>query len=1461
MTRIDRVKELFHLALEKDEAARAAFIERACGGDAKLREDVMDLLRLHEGAEQRRPPAEPGESAGDLLGPYKLLQPIGSGGFGVVWMAEQERPVRRKVALKIIKLGMDTKQVVARFEAERQALAMMDHENIAKVFDAGATERGRPYFVMELVKGVPITEYCDQAHLTTGERLELFQRVCHAVQHAHHKGIIHRDIKPSNVLVTLHDGRPVPKVIDFGVAKATDHRLTERTLFTEFRQIIGTPEYMSPEQAEFSGLDIDTRSDVYSLGVLLYELLTGTKPFDMRALLEKGFDEMLRHIREVDPPKPSTRVSTLGEAGTGIAQHRRTAPRLLGRVLRGDLDWICMRALEKDRTRRYGTASDFAADIGRYLLDRPIEARSPSTLYRTSKFVRRHRAGVAAAAVALVALVGGLVVAGLGWREAAAQREVAASREREARTEATRARNVVAFLEGMLGAGDPHSAKGADYTVRELLDDFGGGLRGQLEDEPEVAATLHQILANAYGHLDLLDKAEEHQKIALDLRRQHLGESHPDTRGSMLGQAWRLHDRGRYADAERILRGLRDQLADAPSRDPGPDLLDYGLADMLVHEARLDEARTAAEACVERRRARGAPPADVADALRLLARTSADPVRAEALLREALAIERSALGANHPDVATTLMDLGQLRAKSLAYEEAIELYRESSGIWKAQLGRDSPAVLGLLSTALDRLGRHKEAEEASRQALEIVRGLKGDIHPDTASALLSLGTVRFNACAYADAEKCFREALATSRAIFPPGHPFTARALERICESLDRQGRQREMEPLAEEALEIRRHAEGGEAQCCEALGLLGVARADAGHVEEGERLAREGFELAQDVPEDRELRTRSMEYLREVLKRKGDFKDVVVLAREIVEFWRTHIGEKSSLTAVSWNNLGYSLHEVNDLKGEEEAYRRSLAIFEENDPDHPEKAATLNNLGLLLRERGDLAEAETMFREALRIGELARSRDDVSRYRFGLGSVLLAEGKNAEAESQFRATLALLRDAGDEKNPARFAALDALGGMLLEDRPAEARKVYEEASAPAAKYLRPGSERALRLRTGLAWSLFATGKPEEADRILTETLATAIRECGEIPDTQIRRIELAALRMRTGRGAEAEPLLKEALGRMRGPNAKLDEIEYPILMLADHLHTTGRDDEAVLLLRELLALRRAQLGEGHASTTNGWNNIGDTLLPAHPEAAAQLYGEAFSAIAAAVGPDDVRALDMRARQAIALMQCGRADEAVKTLREVFDASTRARGEDGEDAPRYRDALVELLMQGQRYADAEPILRQTLGKLRRTAPKDDPQLLRTIEQLLTCLSEKASDETTALAKELADARRAAGDEARLAFALMLLGKSLDAQGKHAEAEPALSECLAIRRRTLPADSWLIPNSMSLLGECLKSLGRYAEAEPLLVRGYETMTPPEAFSFRKREALDRVVALYEAWGKADQAAAWRAKAAR
>ncbi len=441
-------EELFHTALSMPAADRPAYLADACASDESVRQRIEGLLRAHDnpgsfltdrlplpGATIDQPMPE---RPGTVIGSYKLLQQIGEGGMGTVYMAEQTHPVQRKVALKVIKTGMDSAQVIARFEAERQALAVMDHVNIARVFDGGETPPAyaggspRPYFVMELVHGIPITKYCDDNHLAPRQRLELFIPVCQAIQHAHQKGIIHRDIKPSNVMITLYDGKPVPKVIDFGVAKATEQKLTERTLFTQYGAMVGTLEYMSPEQAEMSALGVDTRSDIYSLGVLLYELLTGNTPLTHKRMNEGVYAEILRMIKEEEPPKPSTRLSDSGEALASISSNRHMEPAKLTRLVRGELDWIVMKTLEKDRNRRYETAKDFAADVQRYLADEPVLACPPSGWYRFRKFVRRNRGPVSAASVVLLALIVGVAGTTLGLVRAEQQRQIAQENEQKA---------------------------------------------------------------------------------------------------------------------------------------------------------------------------------------------------------------------------------------------------------------------------------------------------------------------------------------------------------------------------------------------------------------------------------------------------------------------------------------------------------------------------------------------------------------------------------------------------------------------------------------------------------------------------------------------------------------------------------------------------------------------------------------------------------------------------------------------------------------------------------------------------------------------------------------------------------------------------------------------------------------------------------------------------------------------
>jgi Tol biopolymer transport system component/tetratricopeptide (TPR) repeat protein len=531
---------IFKVAVQhQDRRERQAYVVEACGGDRRLLADVEALLQYHDSSSFLDAPVfDPDvrldgpvvtEGPGTVIGRYKLLEKIGEGGMAVVYMAEQTEPLRRKVALKIIKLGMDTRQVIARFEAERQALALMDHPNIAKVLDAGATETGRPYFVMELVTGVSITEYCDKNSLSTKDRLALFLQVCHAVQHAHQKGIIHRDIKPSNVMVTHHDGKPVPKVIDFGIAKATNQKLTEKTLFTRYAHLIGTPAYMSPEQAELSDLDIDTRSDIYSLGVLLYELLTGTTPFSEEELRKAGYTEMQRVIREQEPVKPSTKLSTLGGTLTDIAKCRNATPDLLRKAIRGDLDWIVMKSLEKDRARRYETASGLAEDIRRHLESEPVLARGPTAAYRLGKFLRRHRFQVLAAAVlAVFAGTAGIVFAlwnqdRLRLAEVADKDILFRAQEQYAKGERQAALETTQRILQSQHVGPDARLLCASIRAEDRRSDEAIAMLGSLlEDRPAIAGAAHALLARILWESGPLDAAklreiDEHRQQAVAL--------------------------------------------------------------------------------------------------------------------------------------------------------------------------------------------------------------------------------------------------------------------------------------------------------------------------------------------------------------------------------------------------------------------------------------------------------------------------------------------------------------------------------------------------------------------------------------------------------------------------------------------------------------------------------------------------------------------------------------------------------------------------------------------------------------------------------------------------------------------------------------------------------------------------------------------------------------------------------
>jgi serine/threonine protein kinase len=773
-------ESLFLQALEMPSAAeRTAYLDRACGEDRELRAAVEALLRAHDQSGDlldlpEQPTATVDESplperAGTVIGPYKLLEEIGEGGMGTVWVAQQTEPIKRLVAVKLIKPGMDSKAVLARFEAERQALALMDHPNIAKVHDAGTTTDGAPFFVMELVKGVPITRYCDEHRLTPRQRLELFVPVCQAVQHAHQKGIIHRDLKPSNVLVALYDDRPVPKVIDFGVAKATGQQLTEQSRHTGFGAVVGTVEYMSPEQASFNQLDVDTRSDIYSLGVLLYELLTGTTPFDKKRLQKAPFDEILRIIREEEPPKPSARLSTTPELAS-VAASRGLEPKQLSGLVRGELDWIVMKCLEKDRNRRYETANGLAMDLQHYLADEPVSAGPPSAWYRLRKFLRRNKGPVLAVLLVTLALVGGVAVSTWQAVRAVSAREQAIANEAKALGEKRKAEQseadakavLVFFADKVLAAARPREmggGLGVNATIQAAVDAAEPQVAGTFKDQPLVEASVRHTLGDTYLSLRKAKLAIRQLERALELFRALRGPEDDETLGTMndLAEAYRqagqLEEAIRMAEQEFELRKVHfgsDHATALTSMN--------NLARAYQDAGRYEKAVVLYEECLEKRRAKFGP--DDEDTLAMMGglgmayRSDGRLDRAIPLFEQTLERKKAKLPRDHPSTLTTLDSLAGAYIAADRLADGLPLYEQALKLRQSKLGPDHPDTLltmSRLAVAYQTAGRPGEAERLLREYLTI----REKKFPDdwlTFDTMSRLGGALLEQKKYADAE-------------------------------------------------------------------------------------------------------------------------------------------------------------------------------------------------------------------------------------------------------------------------------------------------------------------------------------------------------------------------------------------------------------------------------------------------------------------------------------------------------------------------------------------------------------------------------------------------------------------------------------------------------------------------------------------------------------------------------------
>jgi serine/threonine protein kinase len=1124
-------KAIFVAALAFPNAhERQAYLREACAGQPELLGPLYELLAAHDepkGPLDRPPtvlglpPSAPPETAGARIGPYELVQPIGEGGMGSVWLAQQTEPVQRLVALKLIKAGMGWGAVLARFEAERQALALMDHPNIARALDAGATLDGRPYFVMELVKGAPITQYCDEHRLTPQQRLELFVPVCQAIQHAHQKGIIHRDIKPSNVLVASYDGKPVPKVIDFGIAKAIGEPLTEQTLHTGLGTVVGTAEYMSPEQASLNHQDVDTRSDVYSLGVLLYELLAGSPPFSRKGLGQDSLFELLRVIREQEPPRPSIRLST-AEGLAALAANRGTEPRKLSGLVRGELDWIVMKCLEKDRNRRYETANGLARDLERYLKDEPVLACPPSAGYRLRMFVRRNKGPVLAGTALLVALLAGIFGTSVGFVTAISERDekeqarlAAVARGEEAREAAEAHRKARGLAQRRLGQiekaneiiaevfselGSEEEADGQPLRARlgARLEAAAALLDNEATGGPVAVAHLQHKLGSAQIALGYPDRAIAVLTKARRTFEAHKGVDHPQTLTTVNELALAFWHAGRFDEAVPLYQQVLARRRAALGPDHPQTLLTLNCLAVAHKDAgRLDRALPLYEQALARRRATlGAGHRDTLRSAHNLAWAYADAGlfhKALPLLEEALAGREATLGRDHVETLTTLNVKALVLRATGRFDEALPLLQRALAKARAKLGADHPTTLvfahGMATAYLD-AGRVEQALPLCRRVAEQRRARLGPDHPHTLSAMNALAGAYIGAGRPADARPLLEHTLLKRRALLGPDHPHTLVTMNTLGIVYRQTGKREQAVSMLEQALAKWQARVGPDHPLALSnMNNLAAAYRSAGRLDKAlplfERaVAKQQAVLGVDHPDT----LSSMHDLASAYLANKELDRALSLYRTTLASRQAKLGRDHPATLVTMNNLAAAYWARKELSRSVPLYEDTLRLRRARlGPDHPDTLATMASLGINYRDEGRLEEGIDLLKEAL---ERSCKGGRPVPVRLGLVPAILARmyvqtGQFARAEPLFRHELGRRKKAHGANDPRVIVPLRNLCSSLLR------QKKYAEAEPFLREHLdlceksSPGAWQRFNALCLLGGCLLEQGKLADAEPLL----------------------------------------------------------------------------------------------------------------------------------------------------------------------------------------------------------------------------------------------------------------------------------------------------------------------------------------------------------------------------------------